>query len=72
MELVNHKKLVEIIHYRLIVDLLQEIRIIRKSFVKLIIDVEKMISIKTLFLKELKLMKVKIRYKIQIIVLIII
>lgn len=69
MELVNHKKLVEIIHYRL-VDLLQEFRIKRIIFVKLNIDEEKMISIKTLFLKELKLMKVKIRYKIPIIVLI--
>jgi len=69
MELVNHKKLVEIIHYSL-VDLLQEFRIKRIIFVKLNIDEEKMISIKTLFLKELKLMKVKIRYKILIIVLI--
>ena len=72
MELVNHKKLVEIIHYRLIVDLLQELRIIRIIFITLIIDVEIIISIKTLFLKEFKLMKVKITYKIPIIVLIII
>jgi len=70
MELVNHKKLVEILHFRLIVDLLQELRIIRIIFITLIFDVVVIIPIETLFLKEFKLMKVKIRYKIPIIVLI--
>jgi hypothetical protein len=54
MELVNHKKLVEIFQYHLIVDLLQGIRIRKIIFIIRTIDVEKIISIKTLFLKEFK------------------
>ena len=59
IKIVNLMKQAELIQCHLIVDLLQEFQIVKIICSILIISAQKMPLIKTLFLKEYKLMKVK-------------
>jgi hypothetical protein len=72
IKIINLMKLAELIQCHLIVDLLQEFQIVKIICSILIIGAQKMPLIKTSFLNEYRLMKVKTVYKNKIIILIII